>query len=226
MSAKKKNEEIPMSGSKGEEENATLPTRMDLYTAKQWKIREKRIRDYSDLRSEQIKNMLLFCENIWDGSGVDQLQHNLQCATLAVKDGAEKEVVVAALLHDVGKIFDMFNHAAVIAEILRTKVSHEVYEMLRYHTLFQCRFFGHLNSNELVVEHNSLSYLVRDPTAHRQLENESWFPLAMKFTADWDQQAFDPKAETLPISYFDPILKEVFNNKVFSVVKKSTGSGV
>jgi phosphonate degradation associated HDIG domain protein len=35
---------------------------------------------------------------------VTEREHALQCAALAVRDGAEREVVVAALLHDVGHL--------------------------------------------------------------------------------------------------------------------------
>ncbi len=39
----------------------------------------------------------------YDGEAVDQLQHALQCADLARNSGHEFEVVVAALLHDIGR---------------------------------------------------------------------------------------------------------------------------
>lgn len=39
----------------------------------------------------------------YDDEPVDQLQHALQCAALARADGADRDVVVAALLHDIGR---------------------------------------------------------------------------------------------------------------------------
>ena len=39
----------------------------------------------------------------YDGEPVDQLQHALQCAHLARSDGADPELVLAALLHDVAR---------------------------------------------------------------------------------------------------------------------------
>lgn len=43
-------------------------------------------------------------ENLpYDGEVVDQLQHALQCAALARTSGADRELVIAALLHDVGR---------------------------------------------------------------------------------------------------------------------------
>ena len=39
----------------------------------------------------------------YDGEPVDQLQHALQCADLARRDGADPELVLAALLHDLAR---------------------------------------------------------------------------------------------------------------------------
>jgi gamma-butyrobetaine dioxygenase len=39
----------------------------------------------------------------YDGEAVDELSHALQCAALAECDGADEELVAAALLHDVGR---------------------------------------------------------------------------------------------------------------------------
>jgi len=38
------------------------------------------------------------------GESVDQVEHGLQCAALAAKDGAPDELIAAALLHDVGHL--------------------------------------------------------------------------------------------------------------------------
>lgn len=40
------------------------------------------------------------------GEGVSQLEHALQCAVLAEADGASKTLIAAALLHDVGHLYE------------------------------------------------------------------------------------------------------------------------
>lgn len=40
------------------------------------------------------------------GEGVSQIEHALQCAVLAGRDGAPPSLVVASLLHDVGHLFE------------------------------------------------------------------------------------------------------------------------
>jgi len=46
---------------------------------------------------------------------VDRLQHSLQAATRALRDGRDDEYVVCALLHDVGESLGPFNHGEVVA---------------------------------------------------------------------------------------------------------------
>ena len=62
---------------------------------------------------------------ITDGFAVDQLVHSLQTATRAEEAGADDEVVVASLCHDIGKAVSVPNHPRIAAEILRPYVRHE-----------------------------------------------------------------------------------------------------
>ena len=57
------------------------------------------------------------------GYQVDRFPHCLQSATRALRNGEDDEMVVAALLHDVGAPIAPENHSAVAADILRPYVS-------------------------------------------------------------------------------------------------------
>ena len=46
------------------------------------------------------------------GEGVSQIEHALQCAILAQEDGAPPSLVIAALLHDVGHLFEVAEDVA------------------------------------------------------------------------------------------------------------------
>src|ERR1700739_84897 len=59
------------------------------------------------------------------GFAVDRLEHSLQSATLAHRDGMDEEYVVCALLHDMGDILASSNHAELGATVLRPFVSEE-----------------------------------------------------------------------------------------------------
>ncbi len=88
-----------------------------------------------------IKGMLLELERQVNGFAINQLQHGLQTATRALRDGASEEVVVAALCHDIGKVISVENHPAIAAEIIKPYVSRETYEIVRTHQDFQGRHY-------------------------------------------------------------------------------------
>jgi predicted HD phosphohydrolase len=144
-----------------------------------------------------IKAMLLQLEQQVDGFAVDQLQHGLQTATRAARDGASEELIVAALCHDIGKVISVENHPAIAAEILKPYVSHETYEIIRTHQDFQGRHYYAL--------------MGKDPEARSKYENEPWYEKACVFTDGWDQTSFDPEYDTLPLSYFEPMIERVFS---------------
>src|SRR5262249_40729252 len=59
------------------------------------------------------------------GFAVDRMEHSLQSATLAHRDGMDEEYVVCALLHDIGDTLASHNHAELGATVLRPFVSEE-----------------------------------------------------------------------------------------------------
>jgi predicted HD phosphohydrolase len=130
------------------------------------------------------------------GFATDQLTHCLQTATRAERDGADTEVVVAALVHDIGKFVSVPNHPAIAAEILKPYVRDEVYWMIKAHQDFQGRHYYH--------------HFGGDPNARDAYQGEPWFGLAERFADDWDQTAFDPSYDTLPLEHFEPLVRKVF----------------
>lgn len=56
---------------------------------------------------DAVHEIITACESMaglpYDGEPVDQLEHALQCAALARREGAEQEFVVACLLHDIAR---------------------------------------------------------------------------------------------------------------------------
>ena len=54
---------------------------------------------------------------------ISRLQHSLQTATRAEKDGADEETIVCALLHDIGDVISPSNHSQVSAALLRPYIN-------------------------------------------------------------------------------------------------------
>ena len=57
------------------------------------------------------------------GFPVSRLEHSLQTATRAERDGRDEEYVLCALLHDIGDTLSPFNHPSIAADILKPFVS-------------------------------------------------------------------------------------------------------
>jgi len=172
-------------------------TRMDQGQVEEWMIIGQQVMKRQAGMPAIIIKMLTQLEEQVDGFAVDQLQHGLQTATRAVRDGASEELIVAALCHDIGKVISVENHPAIAAEILRPYVSDETYEIVRTHQDFQGRHYYAL--------------MGRDPEERRKYEGLPWFDLACKFTDEWDQASFDPNYDTLNLDYFLPMIERVFS---------------
>jgi len=170
-------------------------TRMDESTAEQWAVIGAETTANQPRVAEAILSLLGQCAAITDGFSTDQLTHCLQTATLAERAGADPEIVFAALCHDIGKVISVHNHPAISAEMIRPYVRDEVYEMIRVHQDFQGRHYYH--------------HFGADPDAREQYRDEPWFDLAAHFADDWDQLAFDPDYDTLPLEHFEPLVREI-----------------
>ena len=169
---------------------------MDVSTREQWMEIVERTIEAQPRVARQVLAMVKGLSDITDGFSVDQMQHALQTATRAERDGADQEVVVAALLHDVGKLISVPNHPRIAAEILRPYVRDEVYCMVAYHQDFQGRYY---------YEHLGMNPDLRDQ--HRA---QPWYPLAERFADHWDQKAFDPDYDAETLEHFEPLVVEVF----------------
>ncbi len=102
-------------------------TRMDESTREEWMAIATETVNNQPRVADAVLAMLASLEAITDGFAVDQLTHCLQTAARAEAAGADEEVVVASLLHDVGKAISVANHPRISAEILKPYVRSEVY---------------------------------------------------------------------------------------------------
>jgi len=53
----------------------------------------------------------------------------------------------------------------------------------------------------------------QEPGAREQYTDKPWFEMARQFTDEWDQISFDPDYDTLPLSYFEPMIDRVFTRR-------------
>jgi predicted HD phosphohydrolase len=172
-------------------------TSMDRSTAAHWDhIAHESVKGWAET-PDRVLALLRSLASVTNGFGVDQLVHGLQTATRAERDGADAEIVVAALCHDVGKAISEPNHPAIAAALLRPFVRDDVAWMVEVHQDFQGRHY--------------YRYLGKDPDARRAHEGHAAYALAERFADDWDQTSFDPAHDTLPLEHFEPLVRDVLS---------------
>jgi len=169
---------------------------MDQSTREQWMEIAHETMANQPRVAEQVLDMVESLENITDGFSINQKIHALQTATRARDAGADEEVVVASLVHDVGKLISVANHPRIAAEILRPYVRDEVFWMIATHQDFQGRhYYAHLGM---------------DPNLREQHRGQPWFDLAERFADEWDQASFDPDFPSGSLEEFAPAVRRVF----------------
>ena len=169
---------------------------MDESTREQWMVIAEETMNNQPRVARQILSMIQGLSAITDGFSVDQMQHSLQTATRAEAAGADEEVIVASLLHDVGKLISVPNHPRIAAEILKPYVRDDVYWMIATHQDFQGRhYYEHLGMN---------------PNLRENHIGQPWFALAERFADEWDQKSFDSGFVSQPLEHFAPMVGRVF----------------
>jgi predicted HD phosphohydrolase len=134
-------------------------------------------------------------DSVVNGFPISVAQHCLQTATRAYRDGAGEEMVVVALLHDLGEGLCPTNHANFAADTIGPYVSEDLEWLLRHHTIFQGYYFFH--------------HYGRDRNARDKYRDHRMFAATAEFCAQWDQASFDPDYDTLPLDFFEPAVRSV-----------------
>ncbi|WP_148864958.1 HD domain-containing protein [Marinobacter fonticola] len=182
-------------------------THMKDGTAEDWHTIAASFGDFAKSLPDRIMDHLRLLEGDFGGFKVDRMTHSLQTATLAHRDGKDDEYVVCALLHDIGDTLGTYNHADVAAVLLEPFVSEENHWMVKHHAIFQGYYFFH--------------HLGLDPNMRENFKEHPYYQQTLEFVSKYDSPAFDPEAETLPLSYFEPMLRQVFAKPRKSLYKKA-----
>lgn len=145
---------------------------------------------------ERVLAHLRILKGDYGGFPVDRLEHSLQTATRAHRDGRDDEYVVCALLHDIGDTLGAYNHPDIAAAILKPFVSEQNHWMVAHHGIFQGHYFFH--------------YLGMDRDMREQFRDHPNFTHTSEFCEKYDQSAFDPSYESMPLEAFEPMVMKLF----------------
>jgi predicted HD phosphohydrolase len=183
-------------------------SRMQDSTADDWQKIGAEFMPFARRLPDRLVAHLKVLEGDYGGFPVDRYTHSLQTATRALRDGRDDEYVACALFHDIGDTLGTFNHFDVAAAILKPFVSAENLWMVQHHGIFQGYYFFH---------HIGLDRHLRD-----QFKDHEHYERTAEFCELYDNPAFDPKAETLPMSEFEPIVRRVFAQPKNSIYQAAT----
>jgi predicted HD phosphohydrolase len=159
-------------------------------------------RTYIDALPDRLMDGLRRLGDGLAGYRVSRLEHSVQSATRARRDGADIDWIVAALLHDIGDELAPENHSQVAAAIIRPYVSEEVTWVVTMHGLFQMAYYG--------------QHLDLDPHGRDEYRDHPWYGSCVRFCERWDQASFDPEYDSDPLESFEPLLREVFARPAFA----------
>ena len=171
-------------------------TSIETSSAADWQLIAAQFGAYAKALPDRILSHLQLLDGDFGGFPVDRLTHCLQTATLADRDGRDEEYVVCALLHDIGDTLGTYNHADVAAVLLQPFVSEAHHWMVAHHGIFQGYYFFH--------------HLGMDRDMRDAFRASPHYAMTETFCARYDSPAFDAASETLPLAYFEPMLRRVF----------------
>ena len=136
------------------------------------------------------------------GYQINRLEHSLQTATRALKEKASEEMIVAALIHDIGDELAPHNHAEFAAAILKPYVSEKTTWIVEKHGIFQMYYYAH--------------HLGKNKNEREKFKGHKYYRDTINFCERRDQKSFDPNFKSLKLKDFAPYVKRVFNRTPFS----------
>jgi len=174
-------------------------TEMKQGSKEDYELLSKFEKEYADKLPDRILEALLNLGDSMEGYQVSRLEHSLQSATRAERDGADEEMIVATLLHDIGDSLAPFNHSQLVASVLRPYVSEKVYWIMLHHGLFQEFYYAH--------------HMGKDRNARDKFKDHQYYQDAVDFCEKWDQKSFDPEYDSFPLEHFEPMVRSLFSKE-------------
>jgi len=155
--------------------------------------------EFHEQDAKQLCDRVLDWLRMMDGDSpyqISRLDHCLQTATRAERDGADDETVVCALLHDIGDVLAPANHSDVAAALLRPFVSEKNHWIVKHHGVFQGYYYFH--------------FFGLDRDARERFRDHEHYQACADFCANWDQVSFDPAYDTYSLEHFEPRVRALF----------------
>tara|TARA_B100002051_G_scaffold271126_1_gene305238 strand:+ start:1156 stop:1710 length:555 start_codon:yes stop_codon:yes gene_type:complete len=171
-------------------------------TKEDYLLLDKHEKKFIKNTGERILNFMNNLTQTLEGYKISRLEHSLQTATRALKDGASDEMIVAALLHDIGDELAPLNHAEYAAAVLKPYVSKKTHWIIEKHGIFQMYYYAH--------------HLGGNKNERDKFKDHKYYQETLDFCEKWDQKSFDPEYKSLTLKDFEPYVKKIFNRTPYS----------
>ena len=166
-----------------------------------YELLEKYEKNFERKTADRLIKYLASQTTTLEGYQITRLEHSLQAATRAYKNGESEEMVVATLLHDIGDDLAPMNHSQYAASIIRPYVSEKTYWIILHHGLFQTYYSAH--------------HLGGDRNARDKFKEHKYYQDTVDFCEKYDQSSFDPNYKSMSLEEFEPMVKKIFDRKPF-----------
>ncbi len=177
-------------------------TEMKKGTKEDYILLDKNEKDFAKKTADRILKFLSSLTETLEGYQVSRLEHSLQSATRALHAGESEEMIVAALLHDIGDELAPMNHSEYAASILKPYVSEKTHWIVEKHGEFQAYYYAH--------------HLGGNRNKRDKYKGHKYFDACVNFCEKYDQCSFDPNYESYPLEKFEPMVRNIFARKPYS----------
>ena len=177
-------------------------TEMKKGTKEDYLLLDKNEKDFAKKTADRILKFLSSLTETLEGYQVSRLEHSLQSATRALHAGESEEMIVAALLHDIGDELAPMNHSEYAASILKPYVSEKTHWIVEKHGEFQAYYYAH--------------HLGGNRNKRDKYKGHKYFDACVNFCEKYDQCSFDPNYKSMSLKDFEPLVRKIFSRKPYS----------
>ena len=163
---------------------------------------DKHEKKYIQGTADRIIKFMNGLNSTLEGYQVSRLEHSLQTATRALRDKANDEMIVAALLHDIGDELAPLNHSEYAAAVLKPYISEKTHWIIEKHGEFQMYYYAH--------------HLGGNRNQREKYKDHKYYQDTVNFCENWDQKSFDPYYKSLSLKEFEPLVRKIFSREPYS----------
>ena len=179
-------------------------TEMKKGTKEDYLFLDKHEKNFASKTADRLLKFMSGLTETLEGYQISRLEHSLQSATRAYNSGESEEMIVAALIHDIGDELAPMNHSEYAAAILRPFVTEKTHWIIEKHGEFQMFYYAH--------------HLGGDRDKRDKYKDHKYYQATVDFCEKYDQNSFDPNYKSYSLDFFKPLVEKIFSRKPYSLL--------